>query len=57
MSESVYGILIVVGPLVLAAALIWAMLNNRTSRRQEQATEEATARRYDEQDAADKGAR
>lgn len=44
----------ILGALVLAAAIGWAMMNNRQSRRGEQRTEDATRNLYREQDRADK---
>ena len=54
--SGIWGIVIIVGPLLLAAALAWAVLNNRQSRRGEARTEAATRELYREQDAADKAA-
>ena len=50
--SSVWGLLIVIGPVLLAAAIAWAMLNNRQSRRQTRRTEAATRELYREEDAA-----
>ncbi len=52
--SSMQGLMVIVGPIVLAAALLWAILRNRTSRRQRQETEEATRRNYEDHDAADR---
>lgn len=52
--DNLYGIMTIVGPILLLAALGWAMLNNRRTARERQRTEEATRRMYDEQDADDK---
>lgn len=54
MIEGLYGLMTIVGPVLLLAVLAWAMLNNRTSRRQKQETEEATRRLYKEQGKADR---
>ncbi len=54
--SGVWGFAVIVGPLLLAAAIIWAMLNNRQTRAGERRTEEATSELYKEQDAADKAA-
>ena len=51
---SLWGVLTVVGPILLAAIIIWAILNNRRSPSDEAHTEAATRRMYDEQDREDK---
>ncbi|MBW4330658.1 hypothetical protein KY084_07175 [Stakelama sp. CBK3Z-3] len=51
---SLWGVLTVVGPILLAAVIIWAILNNRGSAREKSHTEAATRRMYDEQDREDK---
>ncbi|WP_019369036.1 hypothetical protein ACNFJ7_12310 [Sphingomonas sp. HT-1] len=52
--SSMQGVMVVIGPIILAAALIWAMLRNKTSRRDRAQTEEAARRNYEEHDAADR---
>lgn len=52
--SSMQGLMVIVGPIVLAAALLWAIVRNKTSKRQRQETEEATRRNYDAHDAADR---
>ncbi len=54
--SGLWGILVIVGPILLAAAIAWAALNNRQSKAAERRTEEATHDLYKEQDAADKAA-
>ena len=44
--SSMQGLMVVVGPIVLAAVLLWAVLRNRASRRETQHTERATAANY-----------
>jgi hypothetical protein len=51
--SSLQGVMVVVGPILLALALAWAMLHNRGSRREIARTEEATRERYDQQDRED----
>jgi hypothetical protein len=51
-----YGIMTILGPILLGAALLWATINNRQTRRQRQATEDATRRMYAEQERDDKAA-
>lgn len=51
--SSMQGILVVIGPIVLAAALLWALLHNRGSRADVERTEAATRRMYDEQSRED----
>ena len=50
---SLWGILTIIGPILLAAAIIWAMFHNRGSRADIAHTEEATHRMYDEQNRED----
>jgi hypothetical protein len=45
--SGIWGVLVIVGPILLAAAIAWAMLHNRTSRRKLDNTEDATRRMYD----------
>ncbi len=47
--SSMQGLMVVVGPILLAIAIAWAILHNRSSKREVEHTEEATARMYDEQ--------
>ena len=54
MGSNFWGVLVIVGPILLVAAIAWAALNNRQSRRGERRTEEATRDLYREQDADDK---
>ena len=44
----------IIGAALLAAAIAWAMLNNRQSKGEHRRTEEATRDLYREQDRADK---
>jgi hypothetical protein len=52
--SGVWGVLIVVGPLLLLAAIVWAALNNRQSRRARDRTEGATRDLYRDEDAKNK---
>ncbi len=52
--ESFYGLLNVIGPIILIAAIAWAVLHNRRTPREEARTEEATRQMYDAQNADDK---
>ena len=52
--SSIWGFVVVIGPILLAAAIGWAMLHNRQSRRQFRRTEQATRDLYREEDAANK---
>ena len=45
-----WAILNIVGPLLLAAVLLWALLRNRKSRRSEADTEQATRDLYREEE-------
>ncbi|MFL9840371.1 hypothetical protein ABS767_05295 [Sphingomonas sp. ST-64] len=49
----VWGLMVIIGPIILGAILLWAVLHNRVSRREEQRTEEATRRMYDAQNEDD----
>lgn len=51
--SSLQGVMVIIGPIVLFAVLLWAVLNNRTSRAQKQRTEEATRRVRNEQNRQD----
>ena len=53
-SSPLQGIMVIVGPILLAAAIAWAMLRNRGSRQDIERTEVATRERYDQQDREDK---
>ena len=50
-----WAILNIVGPLILAAVLLWVFLRSRKSRETGESTEEATRRLYDEEDEAHRG--
>ncbi len=50
-----WGIITIVGPLLLVAVLAWAMLRNRSSRARREGTEDSTRRLYKEEDAAHRG--
>ena len=45
-----WALMTIVGVLVLAGAIIWAALRNRSSRPREEDSEEATRRLYDEEE-------
>jgi hypothetical protein len=45
-----WGFMTILGPILLAAVLAWAMLNNRRSRAEKQRTEEATRIRREQED-------
>lgn len=51
--SSLQGVMVIVGPIVLFAVLLWAVLNNRTSRAQKERTEDATRRMHEEQNRQD----
>jgi hypothetical protein len=52
--SSLQGLMVVVGPILLAIAIAWAILHNRGSRRDIAHTEAATRERYEQQDREDK---
>lgn len=54
MEGGFWGIMTIVGPIILGIAIIWAIMHNRTSKAQKQRTEDATRRLYD-QEARDDG--
>ena len=54
--SSLWGLLTVVGPILLVAVLLWAVLNNRRSKRGEQHSEAATRNLYESIDREDKAA-
>lgn len=45
-----WSVVTIAGPFVLAIVLLWAVLRNRTSRRQRDVTERATGRLYAAED-------
>lgn len=49
-----WSLITIVGPILLAAVLIWAIMNNRRSRAAERRTEEATRIRRAQEDADSK---
>ncbi|WP_066661553.1 MULTISPECIES: hypothetical protein [unclassified Sphingomonas] len=51
--SSLQGVMVVIGPIVLFVVLLWVVLNNRTSAREKQRTEEATRKMYDAQNEED----
>ncbi|OYX52112.1 MAG: hypothetical protein B7Y97_02910 [Sphingomonas sp. 32-66-10] len=51
--SSLQGVMVVIGPIVLFVVLLWVVLNNRTSKREKQRTEEATRKMYDAQNEED----
>jgi hypothetical protein len=53
-SSPLQSIMVIVGPILLALAIAWAMLRNRAQRGDVKKTEEATRTRYDQQDKEDK---
>lgn len=54
MDESLWSIVTIGGPIILALAILFAILNNRRSKSEEARTESATLENYERQDAADK---
>lgn len=52
--ESIYGLMTIIGPIVLGAVLLWAIFNNRRTRAEEQRTEDATREMYKAQERDDK---
>jgi hypothetical protein len=43
----IWSIVVILGPIILAAAIAWALINNRTSKRRLDQTEQATRDLYD----------
>ncbi|MDR6789105.1 hypothetical protein J2Y58_002474 [Sphingomonas sp. BE138] len=52
--DGLWSFVVIAGPIVLVAALLFAMLRNRRSPREEQRTEEATRDLYKQQSAEDR---
>lgn len=52
-ASSLQGVLVIVGPIVLAIAIAWAMFHNHGSRREVERTEAATRELYEQQDRED----
>ena len=51
---SQWGLLTIIGPILLAAAIAWAIFANRKPRLPIEDTEDATRKLYDEQNREDK---
>jgi hypothetical protein len=51
--SSLWGVMTIIGPIVLVIAIVWAMRNNRMSREEKRRSEQATHDLYDRQDRAD----
>ncbi len=51
--NSLWGIVTIIGPIVLVIAIVWAMRHNRGTPEQERRTEDSTRRMYDEQSRED----
>ena len=51
---SMYGLVVIAGFIILGAAIAYAMIRNRRTPREEQRTEEATRRLYEEQGGNDR---
>lgn len=52
MDEQLWSIVTIGGPILFILVVVWAMLHNRTTRRQREAGREATKAMYREGDAA-----
>ena len=50
-----WGIITIVGPLLLVVVILWAALRNRSSRARRDQTERSTRELYQEEDAAHRG--
>lgn len=54
--SSLWGVMTIIGPIVLVIAIVWAMRHNRATRGEMRRTEQATHDLYDRQDREDKAA-
>ncbi|WP_181814766.1 hypothetical protein [Sphingomonas aracearum] len=54
MAEGFWGLVVIIGPIVLIAALAFAMLRNKQTKREFERTEAATRRMHEEQAAQDR---
>jgi hypothetical protein len=54
MPGTFWGLMTIVGPILLGLALLWAILHNRRSSREKAETERATRELYERQDREDK---
>lgn len=54
MAPGLYTTLVIIGPIVLALAILYALLRNKTSRAQDRRTEEATRELYKRESADDR---
>ena len=52
--SSLQGLIVIVGPILLALAIAWAIFRNRNATTDIAVTEEATQKLYDEQDREDR---
>ncbi|MCR5870260.1 MULTISPECIES: hypothetical protein [unclassified Sphingomonas] len=48
-----WGVMTILGPIILAAVILWAIFNNRTTKREKERTEDATRAMYDAQNEED----
>ena len=49
LNGTLYSLVVIGGPILLIAAIAWAMLNNRRTPREERRTEDATRAMYQDQ--------
>lgn len=54
MPGTLWGLMTIVGPILLGLALLWALLHNRRSREEKARTERATRELYEQSDREDK---
>lgn len=52
--SSMQGVMVIIGPILLAAVIAFALIRNRRARGDIDHTEAATRERYDQQDREDK---
>ena len=52
--SSMQGVIVIVGPILLAIAIGWAIIHNKGTPREVAKTEDATREMYDQQDRDDK---
>jgi len=52
---SLWGVITIIGPLILIAVIAWAALRNRATRRSKDATEQGTRDLYRAEDRAHRG--
>ena len=54
MSGTLWGLMTILGPILLGLGLLWVMMHNRQTPKEKERTERATRENYEESDREDK---